>query len=87
LAGEVTIELGASCWLATVRCHEEGLMFTLPIPACLEALQEIERALCSGRVPWREFDSWKTREKRKEAERKKVDKKPAAGQNQRTKGS
>lgn len=55
----MTIEAGVGCWLATVRCHDEGTCFTVPFQHVMTLAQEVEAALMSGTVPLRPYESWR----------------------------
>ena len=70
IAADLTIEAGFGTWLATLRCHSEALQFTVPIPALAGLADALEAVLTSGNVPWRDYESWKTKP-RKEEHRKK----------------
>jgi hypothetical protein len=70
LPADLNVEVGAGCWLVTIRCHSEGCCATVPVMSLESLPVALEEALATDRVAWRPYETWKGRERAKPPQKK-----------------
>jgi hypothetical protein len=63
LVGELVVEASVGCWLVTLREHEVQKQFTVPVETLAGLAGALEAVLASGSIPWRDFKSYKLKNK------------------------
>jgi hypothetical protein len=65
LLPEVVVECGFGGWIVTLKNHEESLQATIEVDVWEDIPSALEAALASGKMPWKEFKSFRKKKPKK----------------------